>query len=151
MASTKNQILLALILLFAIPLCCQTSSTAVTLAGLVGETWLLSNNNLHVWVQNGQNASEVCLGSASFLQKQGVVPHVGDRIEVTGTRLAGGSLLVASSLQIGNKNLQLRQASGTFRCSGCQGDGCGYGCAYGDCDGCAHQGSSHHGHCCDYE
>jgi hypothetical protein len=118
MVSKKNPILLALILLFATLLWCQPQSTTVTLKGVVPETTLLSNNNLHVWLQDGQAGSEVCLGPASFLEGQGLRPEVGDRIEVTGMRVAGGSLLVAHSLQMAGKNLQLR---GPSRASGYAG------------------------------
>jgi hypothetical protein len=127
----------------------QTQSGTVTLKGTVSEATLLSNNDLHVWLQNGSSGSEVCLGSADFLDTQGVLPRVGDNVEVTGIRVGNGSLLAATSLEMGGKTVMLRRgpASSPTRpdCPNCGGYQCGHhGCGY-DHHGCNH----HHGHCCD--
>ena len=146
MIGKRNALLLALILILTPFVWSQTQSDAVTLKGVVGETTLLSNNDLHVWLQGDRAGSEVCLGAARFLEDQGFLPAVGDRIEVTGTRVGNGSLLVADSLQMGSKNLRLRGTSAVPGCPGCRGHHCGYR----DCGGCGHH-CNHHGHCCDHE
>ena len=150
----RKTVLIALILVFAPLLQSQTQNSAVTLKGTVGETTLLSNNDLHVWLQNGRSGSEVCLGPERFLASQGLVPAVGDTIEVTGARLGNGSLLVASALEMRGKTLSLH-ASPDPSASGsaggpCPGGGCGcggYGCG-GYSHHCGHHGS---GHCCGHE
>lgn len=149
MVSKKNLLLLALILALATLVWSQAQSDTVTLKGVVGETTLLSNNDLHVWLQDGRAGSEVCLGPARFLEGQGLLPAVGDRIEVTGKRVANGSLLVAGSLQMSGKNLQLRGRSDAADYAGCRGHNCAYG--YGNCGDCGHHCNHHQGHCCGHE
>jgi hypothetical protein len=150
----RNTLVIALILAFTSFLQCQTQNDAVTLKGTVGETTLLSNNDLHVWLQSGRSGSEVCLGPERFLASQGAVPAVGDSIEVTGVRVGNGSLLVASALEMRGKTLNLRAAqdppaSGSAG-GPCPGGGCGCG-GYG-CGGYGHH-CGHHGdgHCCGHE
>ncbi len=146
MIGKRITLLLALILILTPFVWSQTQSDVVTLKGLVGETTLLSNNDLHVCLQGDRAGSEVCLGPARFLEDQGVLPAVGDRIEVTGPRVGNGSLLVADSLQMGGKNLKLRGAAAIPDYPGCTG----HHCACGDCGGCGHH-CNHHGHGCDHE
>ncbi len=114
----------------------------------MSETTLLSNNDLHVWLQGDRVGSEVCLGSSRFLDDQGFLPGVGDSIEVTGTRVGNGSLLVANFLQMGGKTLTLRRASTTQGCPDCGGHNCSHHDCGGYHHGCNHD---HHGHCCDHE
>lgn len=147
MIGKRKSLLFALLLILTPFVWSQAQSDAVTLKGLVGETTLLSNDDFHVWLQGDRAGSEVCLGSAGFLKDQGFLPAVGDRIEVTGTRVGNGSLLVANSLQMGGKNLRLRGASVVPDCPGCGGHNCGYR----DCGGCGHHHDHHHGRCCDHE
>jgi len=73
---------------------------------------------------------------------------VGDSIEVTGTRVGNGSLLVANFLQMGGKTLTLRRASTTQGCPDCGGHNCSHHDCGGYHHGCNHD---HHGHCCDHE
>lgn len=143
--------LVALTLTLAPLLHSQAQPSATTLKGTVSETTLLSNNNLHVWLQAEGTGSEVCLGPEGFLADQGLVPAVGDRIEVTGVRVGNGSLLVANSLEFRGKALNLRRAQpAQAQGSPCANGGCGCGsCGSG---GCGHHGGHHgYGHCCDHE
>jgi hypothetical protein len=145
----RNTLLIALIFALTAFLQSQTQNSAVTLKGTVGETTLLSNNDLHVWLQSGRSGSEVCLGPERLLESQGLVPAVGDTIEVTGARVGNGSLLVASELEMRGKTLSLH-ASPDPSASGsaggpCPGGGCGCG---GDGHHCCHHGN---GHCCGHE
>lgn len=150
----RHALLLALILAFTPLLPSQTQNDTVTLKGTVGETTLLSNNDLHVWLQNGKSGSEVCLGPERYLASQGLVPAVGDTIQVSGARVGNGALLVASALEMQGKTLNLR-ASQNPPASGsaggpCPGGGCGCG-GYG-CGGCGHHsGHCGCGHCCGHE
>ena len=96
-----NTLLLALLLILTPFVCSQTQGSTINLKGTVSETTLLSNNDLHIWLQSDRAGSEVCLGPARFLDDQGLLPAVGDSIEVTGTRVGNGSLLVATSLKRG--------------------------------------------------
>ncbi|HLI62351.1 MAG TPA: hypothetical protein VKV05_03045 [Terriglobales bacterium] len=153
----RNTLLIALILAFTVFLHAQTQTQndTVTLKGTVGETTLLSNNDLHVWLQSGRSGSEVCLGPERFLESQGLVPAVGDSIEVTGVRVGNGSLLVASALEMRGKTLNLRASQGPPASSSgggpCPGCGCGgYGCGGYGCGG-RHCGHCGYGHCCDHE
>jgi len=148
MINKWNTLLFALILIVVPFVYPQTQSDTVTLKGTVSEITLLSNNDLHVWLQNGRTGSEVCLGPARFLDDQGVQPAVGDSIEVTGTRAGNGSLLVASSLQMGGKPLTLRRTSATEGSPDCGGHNCGHHDCGGYHHGCNHD---HHGHCCDHD
>lgn len=149
MIRQKSALLSVLILILAPFVWSQTRNSRVTLKGTVSEATLLSNNDLHVWLQNGSSGSEVCLGSADFLDSQGVLPRVGDNVEVTGARVGNGSLLAATSLQMGGKTVTLRRALTSTPagqdCPNCGGYNCGHhGCGYG------HHGCNHyHGHCCD--
>jgi len=61
MTDRKKALLLGLILMVVPLVWSQTSSDSVTLKGTVGETTLLSNHDLHIWIQNGNTGSEVCL------------------------------------------------------------------------------------------
>jgi hypothetical protein len=143
-----NTLLFALLLILAPFVRSQTQNGTVTLKGIVSETTLLSNNDLHVWLQSDRTGSEVCLGPARFLDDQGFLPGVGDSIEVTGTRVGNGSLLVANSLQMGGKTLTLHRASTTQGCPDCAGRNCGHHDCGGYHHGCNHD---HHRHCCDHE
>lgn len=143
-----STLLFALLLILAPFVRSQTQNGTVTLKGIVSETTLLSNNDLHVWLQGDRAGSEVCLGPARFLDDQGFLPGVGDSIEVTGTHVGNGSLLVATSLQKGGKTLTLRRASATQGCPDCGGHNCGHHGCGGYHQGCNHD---HHGHCCDHE
>jgi len=147
MISKRNMLLLALVLIFTPFILSQAQTGRITLRGSVTETTLLSNNNLHVWLQSDRDVSEVCLGPTRFLDTQGFVPSVGDNIEVTGTRVGNGSLFVADSLQMGGRTLALRGASVASGCPGCSG----YNCMHHDCAGYDHGCNHHHGHCCDHD
>jgi hypothetical protein len=139
-------LLFALLLILAPFVSSQTQNSPVTLKGVVSETSLLSNKDLHVWLQTERTGSEVCLGSSRFLDDQGFLPGVGDSIEVTGTHVGNGSLLVATSLKMGGKTLSLHRVSATQGCPDCGGHNCGdHDCGH---HGCNHD---HHGHCCDHE
>ena len=138
----------ALILLLVPLVQSQSQNSTVTLQGTVAETTLLSNGDLHVWLQGEQRGLEVCLGPQGFLQDHALVPSVGDAIEVTGTRVGNGSLLIAASLQMGGKSLGLRGTPATTGCSGCNPHGCGHhgcGCVGNQCD------HHHCGNCCGHE
>ncbi len=146
---SKRSALLSVLILILVPIVWpQPQNNTVTLKGTISETTLLSNDDLHVWLQNDRAGSEVCLGPASFLDDQGLLPHVGDSVEVTGTPVANGSLLVANSLEMGGKTVMLRRASARQDCPNCGR----YNCGHHDCGhyrhGCDH---FHHGHCCDHE
>lgn len=148
MIGKRDRFLLVLVL-FLVPIVwSQAQNDTVTLKGTVSESTLLSNNDLHVWLQDGRTGSEVCLGPATFLDSQGVLPRVGDRVEVTGTRAANGSLLVANSLQMGSKSVTLRRTSAGQDCPNCQGYHCGHHDCGGYHHGCNHD---HRGHCCGHE
>lgn len=147
MNAKVNTLLLLLLLLLAPFVQSQTQNSTTTLKGTVSETTSLSNNDLHVWLQSDRAGSEVCLGPARFLDDQGFLPEVGDSIEVTGTRVGNGSLLVANSLQMGGRILTLHRASATQGCPDC-----GHNCGHHDCGGYHHGcNHDHHGHCCDHE
>ena len=143
-----HTLLFALLLILAPFARSQMQSATVTLKGIVSETTLLSNNDLHVWLQNDRVGSEVCLGSSHFLEDQGFLPGVGDSIEVTGTRTGNGSLLVATSLQKGGKTLRLLGTSRPLGSPGANGHCC---CGNEDCGSSGHHCNHHHGHCCDHE
>ncbi len=143
-----NTLLFVLLLILAPFVRSQTQNGAVTLKGIVSETTLLSNNDLHVWLQNDRVGSEVCLGSSRFLEDQGFLPGVGDSIEVTGTRTGNGPLLVATSLQKGGKTLRLPGTSQPLGSPGANGHNCSHHDCGGYHHGCNHD---HHGHCCDHE
>ncbi len=153
-AIQRNLLLFAFIFALTTFLQSQTQNDTVTLKGIVGETTLLSNNDLHVWLQGERAGSEVCLGSERLLESQGLLPAVGDTIEVRGERAGNGSLLVASSMEMRGKILNLRgsqnpPASGSSG-SACAGGGCGcggHGCA-GDGHHCGHHG---YGRCCGHD
>jgi hypothetical protein len=149
MIRERDTFLLVLILVLVPIVWSQTQNDLVTLKGTVSETTFLSNNDLHVWLQGERAGSEVCLGPARFLNDQGLMPGVGDTIEVTGRRVGNGSLLVADSLQMRGKTLPLSRASATTGCHDCSGHDCGDH----DCGGYHHHGCGHHhsGHCCDHE
>lgn len=120
----KRAPLYSILILVLIPFAwSQTQTNTVTLKGTVAETTLLSNNDLHVWLQSDRLGSEVCLGSANLLDDQGLRPQAGDTIEVTGVRVGNGSLLVADSLQMAGKTVTLRRASASQDCPNC---GCGH-------------------------
>lgn len=144
-----SMFVVGLFLLTASIIQAQTQNDAVTLSGKVGEATQLSNGDLHVWLESPSGAgSEVCLGSSRFLQDQGFLPDVGDSIEVTAARVGRSSLLVASSLQIRGKTVNLSGAKGTADCPGCTGHNCGghncgHHCSGGQCADC--------GHHCDHE
>lgn len=149
-----NVLLIGLILILVPLLQSQTPSDAVVLKGTVSETTVLSTNDFHVWLQGERSGSEVCLGSKRFLENQGLLPAVGNSIEVTGVRVGNGSLLVASSLQMGGTTIKLRTSQEAQASSNlCPNGGC---CGCG-CSGYASQGNGHHcdhhgyGQCCDHE
>lgn len=148
MADHRKALPLGLILMIVPFVWSQTSSESVTLKGTVGETTLLSNNDLHIWLQNGSTGSEVCLGPAQFLKDQGLLPGVGEIVEVTGIHVGNRGVLRANSLQMGGKTLTLDR---TFAGQGCPD--CGdHNCGRHDC-GTSHHGCDHghHGHCCAHE
>jgi hypothetical protein len=141
----KRSALLSVLILILIPFVwSQTQTSKVTLKGTVSETTLLSNNDLHVWLQNGRLGSEVCLGPASLLDDQGVLPHVGESIEVTGTRVGNGSFLVANSLEMAGKTIALRRDPVRQDYPNCAEYNCGHHCGW-------HHGCNHCGHCCDHD
>ena len=148
MTHQRNALLLGLVLMIVPFVWGQTSSDSVTLKGTVGETTLLSNDDLHIWLQNGRTGSEVCLGPAQFLKDQGLLPGIGDTVEVTGVRVGNRGVLRANSLQLGGKTLTLDR---TFAGQGCPDCG-GRNCRHHDCaahhHGCNHE---HQEHCCDHE
>ena len=47
--------------------------------------------------------NSLLFGSSRFLDDQDFLPGVGDSIEVSGTHVGNGSLLVANSLQMGGR------------------------------------------------
>lgn len=148
MTNGKKAFLLGLILVVVPIVWGQTSSDSVTLKGTVGETTLLSNNDLHIWVQTGNTGSEVCLGPSQVLRNQGLLPNPGDTVEVTGIRVGNRGVLRASSLQIAGKTVALDHTFAAKSCRGC-GD---HNCDHHDC-GSSHHGCDHghYGHCCDHE
>jgi hypothetical protein len=150
MNAKTSTLLFALLLVILAPFVfSQAQNATVTLKGIVSETTLLSNNDLHVWLQNDRVGSEVCLGSSRFLEGQGFLPGVGDSIEVTGTRTGNGSLLVATSLQKGGKTLSLPGTSQPLSSPGANHHCC---CGNNDCGSDGHHCSHHHhGHCCDHD
>jgi len=144
----QRNTLLVLILVLVPLLWSQEPSDSVTLKGRVGETTLLSNNDLHIWLQNGNSGSEVCLGQAQVLRDQGLLPDVGDTLEVTGTRIGNRGVLRANTLQMAGKILVLDRTCAGRVCPGCDGHNCNHrNCgAYGHA--CNH---GHHGHYCGHE
>ena len=148
MADHRKTLLLGLILMLVPIVWSQTSSDSVTMKGIVGEKTLLSNNDLHIWLQNGHIGSEICLGPVQFLKDQGFLPDIGDMVEVTGIRVGNRSVLRADTLQMGNKTLTLDHTFAGGGCPGC----CGHNCNCQD-GGAYHHGCNHghHGHCCDHE
>ena len=148
MMGLRHALPFALILLVVPFVQSQTRSSTVILQGTVAETTLLSNSDLHVWIQGEQAGLEVCLGPKSFLEDHALVPSVGDAIEVTGTLVGNGSLLIATSLHMGSTSLGLRGTPATRGCSGCNNHGCGY-------HGCGSRGNQcyhhHYGNCCGHE
>ena len=148
MNAKMHTLLFAILFILAPFVRSQTQDDTVTLKGTVSETAFLSNNDLHVWLQSDRAGSEVCLGPARFLDARGFLPGVGDSIEVTGTRVGNGSLLVANSLQMGGRTLTLHRASVTQGCPDCGGHNCSHHDCGGYHHGCNHD---HHGHCCDHE
>ena len=138
MTNRQNAFLLGLILAVVPLVWSQTSNDSVTLKGTVGGTTLLYNDDLHIWVQNGNTGSEVCLGPSKLLKDQGLLPNIGDTVEVTGMRVGNRGVLRANSLQIGGKALALDHGFAARGCPGC--GGYHHGCDHG-----------HHGHCCDHE
>ena len=147
-----HTLLFVLLLIFAPFARSQTQDDTVTLKGVVSETTLLSNNDLHVWLQNDRIGSEVCLGPSSFLEDHGFLPGVGDSIEITGARVRNGSLLAANSLQMGGKTLKLSGDSRTSRCPGCcDGQNCGHDCGGCNCGTYQHHRNRHHGYHCGHE
>jgi hypothetical protein len=135
----------ALILLLVPLVHSQTQSSTLILQGTVAETTLLSSGDLHVWLQGEQAGLEVCLGPERFLEDHALLPSVGDAIEVTGTRVGNGSLLIATSLQMGSKSLGLRATPATRGCWGCDGHGCGHHSCGSRGDQCDHH---RYGNCC---
>ena len=148
MTHQQKVLLLGLILMVAPLVWSQTSGDSVTLKGTVGETTLLSNNDLHIWVQNGNTGSEVCLGPSQLLKDQGLLPNIGDTVEVTGMRVGNRGVLRANSLQIGGKTLALDHSFAAKRCPSCADHTCDHQDCGGYHHGCDHR---HHGHCCDHE
>lgn len=143
-----NTLLIVILFALAPVLYSQTQDGTVALKGVVSETTLLSSNDLHIWLQGEHGGSEVCLGSARFLDTQGFLPAVGDTIGVKGAHVGSGSLLVASSVQMGGKTLTLRRTSATQSCPDCGG----HSRAHSDCGGYHHGcNRDHHGHCRDHE
>jgi hypothetical protein len=147
MISKTRFCLVGLIPFLVILVWSQPQSSSVTLNGIVAETTLLSNNDLHIGLQDGPKGTEVCLGSVRILQLQNLLPTVGDRIEVTGTSVGNGPLLMANSLQIGDRHVRLRGPSDATGRAGCATNGCGSD----DCGACGHHGNHHHGDCCGHE
>ena len=141
MNAKTSTLLFALLLIILAPFVrAQAQNATVTLKGIVSETTLLSNNDLHVWLQNDRVGTEVCLGSSRFLEDQGFLPGVGDSIEVTGTRIGNGPLLVATSLQKRGKTLSLPRTSQPLDSPGANGH-----CCCGN-DACGRD--AHHCHRC---
>jgi hypothetical protein len=148
MADLRKALLLGLILMIIPFAWAQASGGTETMKGTVGETTLLSTNDLHIWLQNGSTGSEVCLGPVQFLRDQAFLPGTGDTVEVTGVRVGRRGVLRANTLQMGGKTLTLDHAVAGQGCPDCGGHHCGHhGC------GTYHHGcdQGHHGHCCDHE
>ena len=142
----KATMLVFILFLFLAPLVqAQTQNDAVTLRGTVGEVTRLSSGHLHVWLETSTGGgSEVCLGSERFLEDQGLLPGIGESIEIMGTRAGGRSLLIANSLQIRGKTLTLSGTKTMADCPGCASHACGgHNCGHhncGDHDCCGNYG-----------
>ena len=147
MTDHRKALLLGLILIFVPFVWSQTSGDSVTFKGTVGETTLLSNSNLHIWVQNGNTGAEVCLGPAQFLKSEGFLPGIGDTVQVTGSRVGKRGVLRANTLQMGGKTLTLDHSNVGQSPPDCGGHSCAHQ-ACGDHHGCNHW---HHGHCYGHE
>jgi len=148
MAGQRRAFPFALILLLVPFVQSQTQSSTVILDGTVAETILLSNSDLHVRLQGEQTGLEVSLGPKRFLGEHALVPSVGDAIEVTGTLVGNGSLLIATSLHMGGRSLRLRRTPATSGCSGCKGHGCSHHSCGSHGDRCGHH---RYGNCCGHE
>jgi len=148
MTDRKKVLLLGLILMVVPLVRSQIPSDSVTLKGTVGETTLLSNNDLHIWIQNGNTGSEVCLGPSQLLRDQGFLPSIGDTVEVSGTRVGNRGVLRANSLQMGGRTLALDRSAAGQNCPNCADHDCGHHDCGAYHHGCEH---GHHGRCCDHE
>jgi hypothetical protein len=69
---------------------------------------------MHLELETPTGRLDVRLGPAWFLEREKLAAQVGDRLEVTGSRvtIAGKPALIAAQVKKGDRTVTLREASG---------------------------------------
>jgi hypothetical protein len=140
----KVAVVFGLVLLFSPLLCWAQTQLVTTIRGTVKRVSHPNGTGTHVWLDNAGKTQEVCLGDTRFLQENGVVPKLGDVVEVTGGN--DGRVFVANAVRAGGRTLDLQAGSaavGTYSHHHSQHD-CDDRHHEGHHD-CGH-GDHHHGH-----
>lgn len=120
---------------------CWSEASPTTIRGTVKEVSHTGDTGTHVWLNSGGKEQEVCLGDSRVLRENGLVPKIGDVVEVTGVK--GGRVFVADMMRVGGRTLDLQPSNAASYTH----HRCGYDCGDHN-DGhhhCSH-GDRHHGH-----
>lgn len=143
----KRQVVLLIlfVVVAAIILYAQKASDMLTVQGTVKEVIQPGGRGYHVLINDGAKDFEVCLGRSDFLEQNGLLPKVGDRLEVKGRTVGSGArqMLMAESVKQGDRVITLPNRSSMHPTAGC--------CEHMDCGSGHYMGHAHHGHHCGWQ